>query len=44
MTAKLSGGGTEGQAPCPAAGPTLSAREHRMGDAVLSGRTASTPT
>jgi len=30
----LSGGGAEGQAPCPAAGPALSAREHRLGGAM----------
>ncbi|MEP5730318.1 MAG: hypothetical protein ABJL67_13230 [Sulfitobacter sp.] len=31
---KLSVGGAEGQAPCPADGPALSAQEHRMGGAV----------
>ena len=34
LAKKLSGGGAEGQAPCPAAGPALSARERRPGGAV----------
>lgn len=44
LPAKLSGGGSEGMAPCPATGLALSAREHRLGGAVLPGRNESTPT
>lgn len=30
----MSGGGTEGPTPCPAAGPALFAREHSQGGAM----------